>query len=119
MLTLNKVIERKNMQIKLLINPRNQAIAAELIPDVEVKIHEKWMLDAITASGITVSKEFKEQYHTGWYIYPNEDKAIFAKVFEQFYFIHGLQQQGYYWREKDEYDQLSPKEKLAKIISLG
>lgn len=87
------------MAVQFLINPTTKEIAAELMPGKKVTIHEQWILNEIAASGITVSNEFKEKHKTGWRIYPKDDPALFATAFENFSFVHGLQQQGYFWRQ--------------------
>ncbi len=88
--------------IKCLIHPVTHAVVAALAPEKEVTIFDKNMLDNLIRNGITVSAEFKKLNHVGWKVYPNDDKEVFAKAFEQFYFIHGLQQQGYVWENQSE-----------------
>ncbi len=86
--------------IQCLIHPYTCQIVAELTPEKEVIIYDKAMLKSLTSNGITVSSTFKKLNLTGWRVYPGDDKEVFAKAFKQFYFIHGLQQQGYIWESK-------------------
>ena len=101
--------------MQVLINPKTHFIAAELTPGKEVVIHESWILDFIKETGITVTSEFKKKYNCKWQIYPTDNKALFAQAFQECAFPHGLQQKGYFWREKNDLDGL-PNDKLAKKI---
>lgn len=104
------------MPIQFLINPQTREIVAELFPEKEeVQIHENWLLDVIKTSGIPVTKEFKDKYKTGWHVYLGVDKALFTKAFLECYFIR-LERRGYYWREKNEYDGLSPEAIVDKLF---
>ncbi|CUI17953.1 hypothetical protein PNK_2356 [Candidatus Protochlamydia naegleriophila] len=102
--------------IKCLIHPVTYATVAELAPEKEVTILDKNMLESLTMNGITVSSEFKEANRVGWKVYPKDDKKVFAKAFEQFYFIHGLQQQGYTWENKND-SEAPLTEKMKDILS--
>lgn len=103
------------MAIQLLINPRTKEIAGELYPEKEIRIYDDWILNTIKTSGITVSEKFKNQYKTGWRVYLDDDKAIFAKAFEQFFF-EGLAHAGFVWREKTEFDEMTPKAIAKKLV---
>ena len=85
------------MSMRVLVDPRGSPVA-KLILDQEVEIFEDWLKKKVEISGITVDKEFKNKYKTGWRVYPRDDKAIFAKAFSQFLYVHGLQQQGFKWK---------------------
>ena len=89
------------MSIQLLINSRIEKVAAELVSEKSITIYEQWILDSVTETGITVTREFKAQFSTDWKVYPSDDPAIFARAFKECYFKHGLQQQGYYWKAKE------------------
>ena len=113
------------MTIMLLMNPFTHKVAAELKPQQEVIIMDKWMLEKIQASGITVSRQFTRDHGmSDSSVYPpsfqatNFEKAIFAKAFQNFYFEHGLQQKGYFWKDKKVHQiqaTLSDKE-LVEIV---
>ena len=113
------------MTAMLLMNPFTHEVAAELKPKQEVVIKDKWMLERIQASGITVSRQFKRDHSmSNSSVYPpppeatNLEKVIFAKAFEDFYFVHGLQQKGYFWKNKKMHEiqaSLSDKE-LVEIV---
>ncbi|WP_155117662.1 hypothetical protein [Neochlamydia sp. TUME1] len=96
------------------MHPLTHSVVAELIPRKEVNILDQKMLEKLTITGTTVSSEFKNLHRVGWRVYPNENKEVFTKTFEQFYFMHGLQQQGYCWENKREVE--VPTEKLAQSI---
>nr|WP_207391816.1 hypothetical protein [Neochlamydia sp. AcF84]NGY95351.1 hypothetical protein [Neochlamydia sp. AcF84] len=100
--------------IRCLIHPLTNSVVAELIPQKEVNILDEKMLEKLTITGITVSSEFKNLHRVSWRVYPNDNKEVYAKAFEQFYFVHGLQQQGYFWKDKSEGD--IPMGKLAESI---
>lgn len=86
-----------------LISPYTHQAVAELAPQAQVVIFDPKMRQALESSGITVTPEFKKLHNTkGCHLFPSEDKKIFALAFEQFYFKHGLQQQGYYWQDKSQ-----------------
>jgi hypothetical protein len=105
--------------MQLLINPRTHSIAAELTPNKEVIIHEPWISESIEAAGITVSSKFKKEHNCKWQIYPTDGKSLFAQAFIECAFPHGLQQKGYYWRVKNELDDLSEKELAQKILGMN
>ncbi|WP_193365268.1 hypothetical protein [Neochlamydia sp. EPS4] len=98
------------------MHPLTHSVVAELIPRKEVNILDQKMLEKLTITGITVSSEFKNLHRVGWRVYPSGNKEVFTKAFKQFYFVHGLQQQGYFWEDKSEMD--VPTEKLAQSILL-
>lgn len=101
---------------KCLIDPYSRQIVAELIPDKEIMIVDKRMLTHLDSIGIVVTKSFKEENNlSSWTIYPKDGKDIFAKAFEQCYFVHGLQQQGYYWIDKKVCD-LTTDEALKHVM---
>lgn len=102
--------------IECLIHPFTCHVVAELVPEKEVVIYDKTMFNNLTSNGITVSSEFKELNCTGWRVYPKDDKEVFAKAFQQFYFIHGLQQQGYTWERKSELE-VSIEERMKHILA--
>jgi len=105
---------------KCFIHPITYAIVAELNPGIELIIHDKKLLYELACNGITVSREFKKLNPGIWKVYPTDEKKIFAKAFEQFYSIY-LQRQGYYWRDKGEYEAALavPTEELVKrVLSL-
>ena len=110
----------KFMTVLLLINPHTYAVAAEFNKEKEeVVIHEQWIMDTINASGITVSQSFKEKNRCDWEVYPKENnKALFSKAFYECAFPRGLQQQGYFWRDKNECDDLSIKLLAKKILEI-
>ena len=87
---------------KLLMSPSKTEPVAELIPGKEIIVKNNVLLKLITESGITVTPEFKTKHQMKeWQIFiTDNDKALFAKAFEEVYFVHGLQQQGYYWKDK-------------------
>jgi len=87
-----------------LYDPTTYFFAAKLIPDKQVTIYDDWMKERLTG-GITVTREFKEKYKTGWRIYPTDASDLFAKAFKECYYVHGLQQAGYCWMEEREYEQ--------------
>ena len=92
------------IQVRVLIDDRSWPIA-KLIPDQEVEIFSTIMREKLEESGISTDKAFATEHHIkniGWKVYPKDGKAVFAKAFEQFYFIHGLQQQGYKWKDGEE-----------------
>ena len=90
------------MTVMLLISRTTGEPVAELTREKEIKIYNESLLDLITNSGIAVPRDFKEKYKSGWYVYPTDDKVLFARAFEQIYYKQGLQQQGYFWKNKDE-----------------
>ncbi len=101
--------------IQCLIHPSTCQIVAELTPEKEVIIHDKAMLKSLISNGITVSSTFKTTLNlTGWRVYPGDDKEVFAKAFKQFYFIHGLQQQGYTWESKGK--EISIEESVKAVL---
>ncbi|MBS4171221.1 hypothetical protein [Neochlamydia sp. AcF95] len=100
--------------IRCLMHPFTYSVVAELIPQKEVNILDQKMLEKLTITGITVSVGFKNLHRVGWRVYLNDNKEVFTKAFEQFYFVHGLQQQAYFWEDKSEMD--VPTEKLAQSI---
>lgn len=102
--------------IKCLIHPITHVVVAELDPEKKVTILDKKMLESLTINGIVVSQEFKKLNQVGWKVYPKDDNKVFAKAFEQFYFIHGLQQQGYVWENKSDLEG-SLEEKIKHILS--
>lgn len=92
------------MNVRVLINNRFCPVA-KLIPDQEVEILDPIMKETLENGGITVDKAFVTEngiQNKRFKVYPKDGKAIFAKAFEQFYFIHGLQQQGFKWKEGKE-----------------
>ena len=101
------------MQIEYLINPRG-TVSAELIRDEKVTISEPWILESISRNGITVDTGFKERHQTGWRVYPTDDSAVFAIAFEKIYFVHGLQQMGFYWASEPPTKQSSAV--IAKML---
>lgn len=102
--------------IKCLIHPLTHEIVAELTPDKEIKILNEDMLTSLCLNGINVTQEFKDLHRTGWTVYPTDSKEIFAKAFEQFRFVHGLQQRGYFWVDKHELE-ASPEERAREVLS--
>lgn len=109
---------------KCLVHPFTGKFVAELIPEKEVKICDPTLLEKLEMNGITISPDFKRDNNLkNWRIYPKDvtdiknGKEIFAKAFAQFYFIHGLQQQGYRWVDKGE-SVISPEEIAKKILSI-
>lgn len=91
--------------IKCLIHPITFTSLAELDPGKEIIISDKRLLNAVTRNGITVTPEFKKLHQLNkWRVYPTDDKRIFALAFEQISFVHGLQQQGYSWENKEDYE---------------
>ena len=107
------------MSMKVLWHPF-YGPSAKLIPDQEVELLDCSMKEKLEKTGIAVDSVFKAQHHTGSYVFPADDKAIFAKAFEQFYFIHGLQQGGYEWKGPEALKILETRklstEELAKHI---
>lgn len=103
--------------IKCLIHPITYAVVAELDPGKELKIYDEKLLEKLTVNGITIPREFQKSYQGIWKVYPSDEKEIFVKAFEQFSSIH-LQKQGYYWRDKLEYEAALaiPTEELVKKI---
>ena len=102
--------------VKILRDPYSHLIAAQLNPEQEVIILDEHMKKNIAATGIAVSSKFKQENNSDWYIYPSDDKKIFAKAFEQIYFVHGLQQQGYYWEDKEVSENLNDEELAKKVL---
>lgn len=91
-------------KIRQLIHPEPPyAVVAELVPGKSVDIKDKNLLNRLKSSGITISREFKEQNSLSESrIFPpkeGQDQALFAIAFEKFCFVHGLQQQGYSWED--------------------
>ncbi|MBS4163067.1 Uncharacterized protein PRO82_000356 [Candidatus Protochlamydia amoebophila] len=97
----------------LVLVDANYRPVAKLIPNQEIEILDLKMKERLEITGISVDKGFKEKYHTGWKVYPKDDKAVFAKAFELFYFVHGLQQQNYRWEGPEALERL----KLGKLDS--
>ncbi|KIC70809.1 hypothetical protein [Candidatus Protochlamydia amoebophila] len=97
----------------LVLIDSNYRPVAKLIPNQEIEILDLKMKERLEVTGISVDKSFKEKYHTGWKVYPKDDKALFARAFEQFYFVHGLQQQNYRWEGPEALESL----KLQKLNS--
>jgi hypothetical protein len=106
----------------VLVNPSYRPVA-KLIPDQEIEILDPKMKERLELSGITVDKTFKNKYQTNWQVYPKDGKAVFAKAFKLFYFVHGLQQQNYRWEgpealERLELEKLDSKELALHIIDI-
>ncbi len=98
---------------QFLINKSNE-IAAEYNENThKLIIHDSWLKSKME-SGITVTSSFRSQHKCGWVIYPTSE--FFVQAFRECAFIHGLQQMGYKWREKNEFDGLSIETLANKIV---
>lgn len=101
------------LPIQYLINTSNE-IAAEYNEDTKkLIIREDWLKSKMEF-GITVTSNFREKYKCEGVIYPASQ--LFAQAFRECAFIHGLQQMGYKWREKNEFDDLPLDVLTNKII---
>lgn len=92
------------MNVRVLINDRFLPVA-RLIPNEEVEIFDSFMKERLEKGGISVDKAFITKHgiqNKEWKVYPKDGKAVFAKAFEQFYFVHGLQQQGFKWKDGEK-----------------
>lgn len=59
------------------------------------------MENIISQQGIATYPEFKNKHKIkASRIFPKDGDSLFAKAFEECYFIHGLQQQGYFWKDR-------------------
>lgn len=115
-------------QVSYLINERTHEIEAELIANVKITIKSNWILEHIIANkGIYLNENFKKNNHltdkkiTRLLPPSNHDiqyEALFANAFKECLFEDGLKQMGYYWRDKNIYDDMSAeqlKDEIQKI----
>jgi hypothetical protein len=103
---------------RILRDPCHHQVVAELEPQQKVTIVDKAMHRNISMTGITLTTEFKKAHNVNIpRVYPSDtDAKIFAEAFEEVYFVHGLQQQGYYWEEKNPSRELTDKELAEKVM---
>lgn len=106
--------------ISFLINPVTRQMVAELENDEKITIHDEKMKEALTREGIAAYPDFKRKYAiTSSRIYPTDGPSLFAKAFKECYFQHGLQQQGFFWRDQKEHELLTgplADQELAKRV---
>ena len=97
----------------LLINPFTREVAAELISDEKITIRDQQMKERVEKAGIALYPNFKDTHKERIEaagialkqsrIYPSDDESLFALAFKECYFVHGLQQQGFFWRDKSKH----------------
>ena len=88
---------------KLLIHPATLEKVAKLTEvdgKKKVEVLNKWLSKVIKANGITVPMGFIDHK---LHIYEDDKPEYFAKAFTEKFFIHGLQQRGYYWVNEEDY----------------
>ena len=103
------------MSVSLLIHPNTHEPAAELIQDEtgrRVVLHDKWLLQILTANGIAVPGGFTKNKH---YIFPTDMPDLFARAFTEQFFPHGLMQGGFYWIKKENYT--GPEGEIQKALT--
>jgi hypothetical protein len=90
-------------------------IIAHLTAD-KVEVYDKKLIRNLVVCGITIPRAWKKEFNDKLTIHLGDDDKLFAKAFLEEYFVHGLMQGGFHWKDQDGRDVVIWDREQRKIV---